>query len=103
MDSINIKLIEDDEVEFPKRDNVGLVEILKNNRIMLSLNKNGLIGLGQELIRLAHMNYMEGYHVHVDPCEKANQPQYMGFYSHPDSVELIISCTDFEPIDKYIK
>lgn len=103
MDSINIKLTESEEIEFPKKDNVGLVEILQNNRVMISLNKNALIGLGQQLIRLAHMNYEDGYHLHVDPCEEGHLPQYMGFYSHPDSVELIISCTDFDSIYSYIK
>jgi hypothetical protein len=104
MDSINIKLIEDPYVnEFPNRDNVGLVEILKNNRVMLSLNKNALIGLGQELIRMAHNNFQDGYHIHVDPCEKGYLSQTMGFHSQPDSVGLIICCADYDPIIAYIK
>lgn len=96
--------IEDDSPEFPNKDNVGQVEILNNNRVMISLSRNGLIGFAQELLRLAHnTEFIDGYHVHVDSSEKGYASQTMGFFSVPNSAELIISCSDFDPIDYYLK
>ncbi|WP_446681805.1 Imm32 family immunity protein [Cohnella cellulosilytica] len=47
---------------------------------MLSLSKNALLGLGHQLIKLASLNYNEGYHIHVDPCESNFHPQVLGFF-----------------------
>lgn len=103
MDSVTVNLTEDGETQFSNKDNVGKVQILNNNRVMLSISRNALIGLGEHLLRLAHNDYQEGYHVHVDPCERGYLSQAMGFYSHPNSAELIICCSEFEGIEKYIK
>lgn len=99
MNLITINLSED--AKFPMNDNVGKVEILPGNRVMMTFSKNALLGLGHHLIKLANNNYSEGYHVHVDPCELNYRPQVLGFFSHPDSVELIVCCSDFEPINTY--
>jgi hypothetical protein len=103
MESVTVNLREDGETQFLNKDNVGKVEILTSNRVMLFLSRNALIGLGEHLIRMAHRDYQNGYHVHVDPCEKGYLPQAMGFFSQPDSAELIICCSEFEGIEKYIK
>jgi hypothetical protein len=104
MDSVVVNLnIDDDTPEFTNKDNVGQVEILKNNRVMITLSKNGLIGFAQELLRLAHNDFTNGYHVHVDPSEYGYVSQTMGFFSMPNSAELIISCGDFGSIDSYLK
>lgn len=92
----------DEDVFFSERKNVGLVEIV-GNRIMISLSKQALLGFGKQLIHLAELDYQNGYHLHVDPCEKGHTPQALGFFSHPNSVELIIACSDFDSIDKYIE
>ncbi|NOU68335.1 hypothetical protein GC096_30360 [Paenibacillus sp. LMG 31461] len=104
MDFVVVNLNNDEDTpEFPNKDNVGHVEILENNRVMITLSKNGLIGFAQELLRLAYNDYKSSYHVHVDPSEKGYLSQAMGFFSMPNSDELIISCGDFEPIDSYLK
>ncbi|NOU73522.1 hypothetical protein GC098_19195 [Paenibacillus sp. LMG 31458] len=104
MDSVVVNLnIDEDTPEFTNKDNVGQVEILRNNRVMITLSKNGLIGFAQELLRLAHNDFTNGYHIHVDPSEKGYVSQTMGFFSMPNSAELIISCGDFGPIDSYLK
>lgn len=101
MNSITINLSED--AQFPLKDNVGKVDILPGNRVMLTFSKNALLGLGHHLIKLAYLNYSEGYHLHVDPCDSNYHPQVLGFFSHPDSEELIVCCSEFEPINTYTK
>jgi len=103
MDTINISLSEDTADIFPRKDNVGLIKILNNDKVMLSLSRNAMLGLGQQLIKLAHFNYEDGYHVHIDPCERNYLPQALGFFSHPESAEFILCCSDFEGIDELIK
>lgn len=87
---------------FSEKTNVGHVQIV-NDRVIITMSKQGLLGLGQQLIRLAVNDFEDGYHVHIDPCESEYFSQTMGFYSHPESVDLIISCGDFGPIEKYVK
>ncbi|MEC0270444.1 Imm32 family immunity protein [Paenibacillus anseongense] len=71
MDSVVVNLnINEDIPKFTNKDNVGQVEILSNNRVMITLSKNGLIGFAQELLRMAHNDFTDGYHIHVDPSEK---------------------------------
>ncbi|WP_441007275.1 Imm32 family immunity protein [Parageobacillus thermoglucosidasius] len=57
--------------------------------MQISLNKNALLRLGTELIRLAH-NYKGGKHYHIDPIENEDASQVMGIILHPESCELII-------------
>ncbi|REE81239.1 hypothetical protein A8990_11973 [Paenibacillus taihuensis] len=100
---IVINLSDDSGLQFPNKDNVGLIEVLNKDRIMISLSKNAMIGLGYHLIKLANRNYENGYHIHVDACERDYLSQVLGFFSHPDSAELIICCSDFDSINSYIK
>lgn len=45
MASVVVNLNIDEETpEFTNKDNVGQVEILSNDRVMITLSKNGLIG-----------------------------------------------------------
>ncbi|HJV16176.1 MAG TPA: hypothetical protein VJ546_02120 [Bacillales bacterium] len=99
----------DVEESFEKTgNNIAQVEVLdingkdvtKQSRVQITLSKNALVGLGTELIRLAH-NYQNGKHFHIDPiCKEAYQS--MGIMLHPDSCELIIGCGDYEPYTEYI-
>jgi hypothetical protein len=68
----------------------------------ISMSKNPMIGFAQELLRMAH-SFHNGYHEHIDPSESNHIPQVMGFYSHPDSAELIVCCAEFESIDTIFK
>ncbi len=71
--------------------------------ITIFLSENAMLGLGTELIRLAH-NYEEGKEIHIIPASKEKgAEQSMGVYLTPDSCELIIRCQHFESIEKYLE
>jgi hypothetical protein len=71
-------------------------------RVYLEMSKNALLGLGTELIRLAH-KFEDGLHTHLYPIDEGLITQKLGVYVLPDSSELVISCTEFKAIDEYIK
>lgn len=65
------------------------------------ISNSGMIGLGTELIRLAH-NFEEGKEVTIVPSSKQNGAQQsMGVFLTPESCKLIIKCARFETIDYY--
>lgn len=73
-----IDIENDKNVDFERfADNVDVLqvfdsngnEITKSSKVSLYLSKNALIGLGTELIRLAH-NYKEGRHYHLERASK---------------------------------
>jgi len=82
-------------------DSIGN-EITKSSKVSLFLSKNALIGLGTELIRLAH-NYKEGRHYHLEPASKELTVQTLGVFLTPDSCELIVGCSDEKNIDEYFE
>ena len=92
-----------------KADNVGTIkvyneskeDISKNCTVEFFLSKNGMLGLGTELIRLAY-NFEQGRHRHLDPVDDELQVQNMGIFLTPESGELIICCEDGKCIDDYI-
>ena len=73
-----IDILNDDNDEFEnKADNVGVVQVHDNQgnditskaNVQIYLSRNALLGLGTELIRLAH-NYSETKHIHIEPQKK---------------------------------
>lgn len=103
-------LIDDENDEFEQlADNVGTVLVLDKNgesaiqqsRVMISLSRNAMIGLGTELIRMAH-RFEVGNHMHVDPMQEGLVCQSMGIFLTPESSELIIACGDEKDVDSYI-
>lgn len=103
-------LIDDENDEFEQlADNVGTVLVLDHNgestrqqpRVMISLSRNAMIGLGTELIRMAH-RFEVGSHMHVDPIQEGLVCQSMGIFLTPESSELIIACGDELDVDSYI-
>ncbi|MFD4706440.1 hypothetical protein ACFWM3_16440 [Gottfriedia sp. NPDC058432] len=109
----NINLANDfdkEEVFEIEGNNIAEVTVLDSNgnnitndcRVMISLSKNALIGLGTELIRLAH-NYKDGKHFHIEPISKGNVVQSMGIMLHPESCELIVGCGEYDSFDEYTK
>ncbi|KQL27364.1 hypothetical protein [Psychrobacillus sp. FJAT-21963] len=92
-------------------DNIALVHVMDNSgnditqncRVQITLSKNALLGLGTELIRLAHDEYKNGRHFHLDPIEKEYVVQSMGIMLHPESCELILGCGDFDSFTEYTK
>ncbi|MFF2753046.1 hypothetical protein ACFVR1_04710 [Psychrobacillus sp. NPDC058041] len=89
-------------------DNIALVNVMDSNgneitqdfRVQITLSKNALLGLGTELIRLAH-EYKNGKHFHIDPINKEFVVQSKGIMLHPESCELILGCGDFESFTEY--
>ncbi|MDO7908783.1 hypothetical protein Q5741_20575 [Paenibacillus sp. JX-17] len=104
--------IENDENDGFERfaDNVGVLqvydvngkEITDSSKVTLFLSRNALIGLGTELIRLAH-NYKEGRHYHIEPASKEMTVQTLGIFLTPDSCEFIVGCGNEKVIDEYTK
>lgn len=103
-------LIDDEHDEFEQlADNVGTVLVLDQNgesarqqpRVMISLSRNAMIGLGTELIRMAH-RFEVGRHVHVEPMMEGLVCQRRGVFMTPESSELIIACGDELDVDSYI-
>jgi hypothetical protein len=76
---------------------------IKCQYVEFGLSIDAMLGLGTELIRLAH-NFEEGKEVHILPASKEKgAEQSMGIFLTPDSCELIIKCENFGPIDKYLE
>jgi hypothetical protein len=73
-----------------------------NYRVQLQLNRDGLLGLGKELIRFAH-KYHNGEHHHLMPSKIESFSQTLGIVLTSDSCETIIGCADFDTIDKYLE
>lgn len=99
------------EEEFEKEgNNVCRVSVLNKDgkdisnqcRVQIELSKNALLGLGTELIRLAH-HFQDSKHTHLHPVDKNLVSQNMGIYLTTDSCELIIATKEFDIIDKYVK
>lgn len=72
---------------------------INNCTVQIFLSKNGLIGLGTELIRLAH-KFTIGKHIHMEPVKKENMVQQLGVYLTPDSNPTIVLCDDNKDIDE---
>lgn len=67
------------------------------------LSKNGMIGLGTALIRLAH-NFEKNKEIFIAPSSKEKGTrQSMGIFLTPDSSELVICCADLGLLDDYVK
>lgn len=105
-------LIDSDVIASEDIVNVGLFQVFNkqhqnvSNRVIyviFFLSKNAMLGLGTELIRLAH-NFEEGKEVHVIPASKeTGAQQSMGIFLTPDSCEFIIRCEHFEPIETILE
>lgn len=65
----------------------------KSSRVTLFLSRNALLGLGTELIRLAH-DYKEGRHYHLNPATEDMMIQTLGVFLSPDSCELVVGCSN---------
>lgn len=113
MSEYNIKLGNtSDEEEFELAgDNIAQIDVMDKNgnnitkdcRVQLTLSRNAMLGLGTELIRLAH-KFSDGRHFHIDPISQEGEAvQSLGIMLHPESCELIMGCGDFKSFDKYIK
>lgn len=106
---IDLKII-DNDIYDKENDNVAMLEIYNDkgenisqeSNAILYLSKNGLIGLGTELIRLAH-SFKDGKHIHLDSLDKDMIVERLGVFMAPESSNLIVSCNDMGDIDSYFK
>ncbi len=97
------EILYDNMVLFRVYDQTNQDISAKCRYVIIHLTKNAKIGLGTELIRLAH-NFEEGKEVHAIPSTKETGPQEaMGMYLTPDSCELTIKCANFPNIEEYLK
>ena len=76
--------------------------ITNDCRVQIMLSRNGRIGLGSELIRLAH-RFEEGRHFHIDPITEKNACQTIGIFLTTMSCEVIINCNELGQVDNYLK
>lgn len=65
------------------------------------LTQKGMLGLGTELIRLAH-KFREGKHYHLEPISKDLCVEKMGVLVAPNSCEMMICCDTETRISDYI-
>lgn len=102
-----IDIVDDSDDKFEENaDNVAVIKVIDHNgcdmtsvcEVNVFLSKNAMLGLGTELIRLAH-NFKEMKHVHLEPCTKEMQVQRMGIFLSPDSSEITIICNDNDVVD----
>lgn len=92
-------------------DNLMDVSILDQNgdfipakglRVQIFLTKNGMIGLGTELIRRALKGKDKNNHWHLDPPQVGNLEnvcQEMGVFLHPESPEVIFIQDEFGDLE----
>lgn len=89
-------------------DNVATLEIFNNEgkdiskqaNAILYLSKNALLGLGTELIRLAH-SFEDGKHIHLDSLDEQMIVERLGVFMTPESSDFIICCSNMKDIDSY--
>lgn len=90
-------------------NNIAEIRVLKDDqdiskicRVSLMLSKNALIGLGFELIRLAH-NYSEERTIFLKPLNKEYVNNKFGFYLTTNSSQLAIGCRNLKNVFYYDK
>jgi hypothetical protein len=98
--------IETHEIGFK---NIAEITIFDNNEVdvtdncidvILEITKNGLIGLGHEFLRLAHI-FRIGKSYPISQIDSANAGYDLGFHLLPDSCRLTVICGEFENIFSY--
>lgn len=77
-------------------------DITSKSKVQFILSKNGLLGFGTELIRLAH-KFEDGYHTHLEPSEEERIVQNLGIILMPTSCELIVNCNEMKTIEEYFQ
>ncbi len=90
-------------------NNVAEMKVLKEGEdftrkctVMLKLSKNALLGLGTQLIRLAH-NFDSSNNYFVEPINDGNLSCSIGFFLTPKSASLAVGCRNFNNVFYYDK
>jgi hypothetical protein len=78
----------------------GEQDISKKCRIIFILSKNGMLGLGTQLLRLAH-NFNNVDRCLVTPFEGVNLNCLLGFFLTPNSAILEVGCETFKDVFYY--
>lgn len=77
--------------------------VTNNCKVKLTISRNGLIGLGKELIRYAYTVEKEGSHWHLDPARPdEGLVQTLGIFLTPQSAEPIIGYSELGQIDQIL-
>ena len=75
--------------------------ITNDCKVQLTISKNGLLGLGKELIRYAYEPNKEGHHWHLDPARpNTSLVQTLGIFLTPQSIEPIIGYAEHGKINQ---
>lgn len=88
-------------------NNVGELKVLNGNEdiskkccITLMLSKNGLLGFGTSLLRLAY-NYDENNNYFVNPMNSDKLDYELGFFLSQKSAPLVVSCKNLKNVFYY--
>lgn len=88
-------------------NNVAEIRVLKDGenisqtcRLTLMLSRNGLLGLGTELLRLAN-NYSKNKSLIIWPIEENKLNCELGFFLTTNSASLSVGCEDFQNVFYY--
>lgn len=84
------------EVQVESEDRKNITE---GTTTYIYLSRNGLIGLGTELIRFAQ-EFHPGSHWHMEPSTKENMVCCLGVFTAPNSSNIILCCEEYPPIDE---
>ncbi len=75
---------------------------IKDCYVTLFLSKNGMVGMGENLIRYAH-DFHEGRHVHLEPATSEELlVERLGVFATPESIPAIVCCNNFGNVDEEI-
>lgn len=79
-------------------------EMLADEHCMveITLSAEGMLGLGIELIRAAHVSIEDSFW-EWHPSDKETATQVLGAYMHPSSCRLFLARTEFPTLDRIIK
>lgn len=90
-------------------NNVAEMKVLKDGEditskctVTLKLSKNALLGLGTQLIRLAH-NFDRSNNLFIKPINDGELSCSTGFFLTPNSASFVVGCKNFENVFYYDK
>ena len=98
-----------------KSDNIMEVSVLgpggrpmpsEQIRVLITLSKNAMIGLGTEPIRRAVQDKYMNQHWHLDPTVRGdvdNSTMQMGVFLHPNSTEVIFDQCEYGTLEDLLK
>ena len=69
-------------------------------RVELTLSRDGMVGLGTELLRAAYRSKEHYLFWHISPSIPSLASQKLGVFMHPDSCELMVTEEDLGTLEE---